>query len=224
MFRRVSAGAFAALALSLPGLPAAHADPLAGTGENIQAIANLQVSDGLKTELELAGDYAYIADDAGVAIVNISDPLNPTLEGQWKCQGGWGDIDISPDATLAVVANVFGGDNCPFSGSGATLIDISNKKHPKTLAAINTDDQIEYVHTVTLDGHLLYLNPDVYAGYTQRHAHVAVYDVSNPAAPVRKGFVEFPNPLAVAHDTFIDHRPDGKSLMYAASWHATDVF
>jgi len=144
------------------------------------------------------------------------------MEGLWACKGGWGDIDISPDATLAVVAEAHGG-NCAGSGSAATLIDISDKRHPRTAAAIDLDDQIEYVHTVTLDNHLLYLNPQVWAGYPQQHTHVAIYDVTNPTAPVRKGFVEFPGGAA-AHDTYVDHRPDGKSLMYSASIHTTDVF
>ena len=85
--------------------------------------------------------------------------------------------------------------------------------------------EIEYVHTTTLDNRNLYLNPQVWAGYPQGSQHVAVYDISDPAQPKRKGFVEFtPGIQAAAHDTYVDHRPDGKTLMYAASMHTTDVF
>jgi hypothetical protein len=211
--------------LAVAGLaPAAGADPLGGQGENTQAIAHIDIGDGQKNEIELAGDYAYISWDGGMTIVNIADPYHPTIEGVWDCPGGWGDIDLTPDAKLAVVANAHGG-YCPDSGSGATIIDISDKRHPKMAGKIDLDDQIEYVHTTTIDNHTLYLNPQVWAGYTQNHQHIAVYDIADPTKPVRKGFVEFtPGVEAAAHDTYVDHRPDGKDLMYAASIHTTDVF
>jgi hypothetical protein len=215
------AAVFAAVAVTAAP---ASADPLGGTGENTQAIAHLDIGDGQKNEIELAGNYAYVSWDGGVTIVNIADPYNPKIEGVWDCPGGWGDIDLSPDAKVAVVAESHGG-YCPGSGSAATLIDISDKKHPKTLGAIDLDDQIEYTHTVTLDNKTLYLNPQVWAGYPQTTQHVAVYDVSDPAKPARKGFIEFtPGVQAAAHDTYVDHRPDNKTLMYAASMHTTDVF
>jgi hypothetical protein len=158
-----------------------------------------------------------------MTIVNIANPAKPRIEGVWECEGGWGDIDLSPDATIAVLANAHDG-NCAEGGTAATILDISDKKHPKALSKIDLDDDVEYVHTVTLDNKLLYLNPQEWVGYPQTSQHIAVYDVSQPRLPIRKGFVEFTTGvMAVAHDQFIDHRPDKKNLMYSASIHSTDV-
>ena len=227
MIFRTALGAAAALALcwagAAPGaFAAAKAKPLAGTGQNIQAVATLEIGDGQKNEIELAGDYAYISWDGGMTIVNISNPANPTVEGVWKCAGGWADIDLNAQATIAVLANGHDG-YCPGSGTAATIVDISDKRNPQTLAKIDLDDEIEYTHTTTLDNTTLYLNPQIWLGYPQTATHVAVYDIANPANPVRKGFIESQGP-ALAHDTYVDHRPDGKTLMYAASMHTTDVF
>jgi hypothetical protein len=103
------------------------------------------------------------------------------------------------------------------------LIDATDKSHPILLATIENDAESEYVHTATLDGTRLFLNPANWLGYPQQHFHVPVYDVSNPLAPERLAFIEFPAP-SVAHDTFVDHRPDGRTLLYSASIHTTDIF
>src|SRR3712207_3452292 len=118
MTSRTPLGVALALTLSLAG--AAQAAPLAGTGENIQAIATLEIDDSQKNELELAGDYAYVNHDAGMDIVNIADPANPKVVGEWKCKGGWGDIDISPDAKIAVFPKAHAGAPCTGAGTAAT--------------------------------------------------------------------------------------------------------
>jgi hypothetical protein len=222
MIARPIAAAIAALLISAALATAAGADPLAGTGTNVQAISHIDIGDGQKNEIDLAGDYAYVSWDGGMTIVNIADPAHPAIEGVWKCDGGWGDIDLNPSATIAVVANAHGG-NCEEGGTAATILDVSDKQHPKAASKIDLDDQIEYVHTTTLDNKTLYLNPQVWLGYPQTHPHVSIYDISDPKNPVRKGFIEFTG-MAAAHDTYVDHRPDGKSLFYAASIHDNQVF
>jgi hypothetical protein len=222
-----------ALALAAAAAPSASAQgPLAGTGENIQPIASLALGDGQQTnEIELAGDHAFISGDYGVKIVNISDPAHPWVEGTWACEAGWGDIDLSPDATLAVVTNAHGGECILESGTTAVaLIDISDVKHPTLLSAIPldgdfTDPNAEqaYVHTATLDGNRVFLNPQTFAGYPQFHWHIPVWDITNRSQPKKMTAIEFPGP-AVAHDSVVDHRPDGKTLLYSASIHTSDVF
>src|SRR6185436_6631083 len=107
----------------------------------------------------------------------------------------------------------------------AVLIDTSDKAHPKLAGKIIDDDTMDYVHTATLDNKTLYLNPQVAAFYPQPgNAHVTVFDISDPAHPVKKGVVDTPSSdVGMAHDSYIDHRPDGKTLMYAASIHKSDV-
>jgi len=216
----------AALALTLSATGAAQAAPLAGTGVNIEPISTLEIDDSQKNELEMAGDYAYVDYDDGMDIVDISDPTKPKTVGELKCTGSGGDIDISPDAKIAVRATAHG-TPCRGAGTAATIIDISNKTAPRIIGKIDIDPDkvIDYVHTVTLDNNILYLNPQTAAFYPNEQPEIRVFDISNPAKPVDKGSVSFtPAVQAVAHDSYVDHRPDGKDLLYAASVHTTDVF
>jgi hypothetical protein len=221
------------LALAAIAAPTASAQaPLAGTGENIEPVSRVPIAH--PNEVELAGDWAFVSDDGsysaeggGLVIVNIADPRKPFIEGKWDCDAGWGDIDISPDANIAVLTNAHSGECDAIDKKTETwiaILDISDKKHPKLLSTIEDDAQIEYVHTATLDNKLLYLNPQAAAFYPQGpNPHIPIYDISNPSKPERKGFVTSTG-IGLAHDTYIDHRPDGKSLMYAASIHTSDVF
>ena len=106
------------------------------------------------------------------------------------------------------------------------LIDVTDKANPKLIGKIVDDATMDYVHTSTLDNKMLYTNPQVAAFYPQPgNAHITAFDISNPSNPVKKGTISGPGSDAgLAHDSFIDHRPDGKTLMYAASVHKSDVF
>ena len=211
----------------LVAAPAALAQgvPLAGEGKEIQPIAHLPIEspDQQKNEIELAGDYAYVSHDFGMDIINISNPAKPTLEGKWKCEAGWGDIDLSADGNLAVLTNAHGGE-CFEGGTAIALVDITDKRKPKTLSTITLDDaKVEYVHTAMLSDNLLFLNTQIWAGYPQDNYHVPVYDVTNRKAPKFVNHIKFPGP-AVAHDSYLDRRPDGKKIFYSAGVHSTDTF
>jgi hypothetical protein len=219
------------LALAAMAAPTASAQaPLVGKGENLQPIARVPINH--PNEVELAGDWAFVSDDTvtgdnddtgGLTIVNIKDPAHPFIEGHWECPGGWGDVDLSTDGNIAILTNAHQVE-CLDANTAVAIIDTSDKKHPKLLSSINYDDDFEYVHTSTLDNHLLYLNPQAAAFYPQgQNPHIPIFDITDPTKPVKKGFVESTG-VGLAHDTFIDHRPDGKTLMYAASVHTTDVF
>ncbi len=217
--------AFAAIAS-----PASAQAPLAGTGENIQPIARVPISH--PNEVELAGDWAFVSDDGrdddkdgggGLVIVNIANPEKPFIEGRWVCDGGWADIDLSADANYAVLSNGHTTE-CLDSNTAAVILDIKDKKNPKLVSRIDYEADMDYVHTHTLDGNLLYLNPQAAAFYPQgQNPHIPIFDISDPANPVRKGSVQSTG-VGLAHDTYIDHRPDGKDLMYAASVHTSDIF
>ena len=229
--RLLPIAALVAFALTSP--PAsAQVQPLAGTGENVQPIGRIPLSN--PNEVELAGDWAFISNDfAGLVIVNIKDPLHPFVEGKWDCVSGWGDIDISTDGNLAILTNAHDYSNAPECMDVPTaiaIIDTSDKSNPKLLSTIADNEDIVYVHTATLDRNLLYLHPQTLArvlpggdAESVPPPHIPIYDISNPRNPVAKGFIEQEGP-GLAHDTYIDHRPDGKTLMYAASIHTSDVF
>ncbi len=232
---RFALAALAALTLAPATASAQDVVPLAGQGENIQPIARVLIPQA--TEVEVAGDWAFVATDkgeegeGGLVIVNIADPTKPFIEGRWTGEMGdlrdasFGDVDLSPDANLAVITNA----HCTTCSEGnvawAALLDVTDKAHPKMVGKVVDDGTMDYVHTATLDNKLLYLNPQVWAGYTQPgNGHITVFDISDPANPVKKTTIDAPgSELGFAHDTFIDHRPDGKTLLYAASAKTSDV-
>ena len=225
----------AAFALLAPVARAQQGVPLAGRGENIQPIARVPMAGA--TEVELAGDWAFVSLDktdtsaGGLAIVNIADPEHPFVQSTWRASeagiddASFGDVDLSVDGNLAVLTNA----HCESCAEGevvrVALIDVSDKSSPRLVGKIVDDDTMDYVHTSTLDGDTLYLNPQVAAFYPQPgNAHITAFDISDPSHPVKKGVIAPPgSDLGLAHDSYIDHRPDGKTLMYAASVHKSDV-
>jgi hypothetical protein len=227
--------ALVVLAVGAPTSFAQDVVPLAGEGENIQPIARVSVPRA--TEVELAGDWAFVAADltedaeGALTIVNVADPAKPFVESRWTGDMGgledvsWGDVDLSPDGNLAVLTNA----HCEQCEEGevvwAALIDVTDKSRPRLAGTIVDDATMDYVHTATLDDKTLYLNPQVAGFYPQPgNAHITVFDISDPTKPVKKGTIDTPGSDAgLAHDSYIDHRPDGRTLMYAASIHKSDV-
>ena len=236
MTHRVLAAALTAFSLSAPAALAQDVVPLAGKGENIQPIARVNVPRA--TEVEMAGDWAFIATDkgedgeGGLVIVNIADPAKPFIQGRWTGEmadlrdASYGDVDLSPDGNLAVLTNAHCSSCAEGKVAWVVLLDVTDKSKPRLIGKIIDDATMDYVHTSNLDNKLLYLNPQVAAFYPQPgNSHITVFDISDPTKPVKKATIASPVAEAgLAHDSYVDHRPDGKSLLYGASIHKTDVF
>src|SRR5688500_2251858 len=89
--------------------PASAQNPLAGEGENMEILANVDLGGVGATEMELTGDYAYVVNGKGLWIVDISTPAAPKVAGMWECDAGWGDVEVDPNGKFALVANAYGG-------------------------------------------------------------------------------------------------------------------
>ena len=239
----------ATLAVLAAAAPTALAKPgasgLPGQGENIEGIARVEIPGA--NEVELSRNWAFVSTDAvgsgadkttgGLTIVNIARPSRPFIQATWfsgkatpeDANASFGDVDLSADGNLAVLTNAHASSR----GAGANklawayLIDVSDKDNPRLVGKVKDDSTMDYVHTATLDNgsKTLYLNPQVAAFFPQTpNAHITAFDISDPANPRKLGVIKPPGSDAgLAHDSFIDHRPDGKTLMYAASVHKTDV-
>ena len=222
--------ALVALALSASSAAAA----LPGSGENIEGVARVDVPGA--TEVELADKWAFVATDAvdgqegGLTIVNVAKPSRPFVQARWVATGddaSFGDVDLSADGNIAVVTNA----HCDACEEGevawAYVIDVSDKRNPRLASKIVDDETMDYVHTATIDdgGKTLYLNPQVWTLFPQPgNAHITMFDISDPSNPVKNGTITIPGAdVGLAHDTYVDHRPDGRTLMYAASIHKSDV-
>ncbi len=232
--------------------------PVEGTGENMEIVANVPLSPDAQvpggandpafatnngSDIELAGDHAYVgAYSQGMVIVNIAscdDPKQPAkckplVQGAYKCSGGQFDVQLSPDANIAVVAHESASrsKNCHPGEEGVAILDVSDKSNPREVAFISDTEEDEGdvddgAHNVTLDWPNLYVNQ-----YTQTYPQTEVFSLApqraapdaSPSSPKRIGRIDFTtHGTSGAHDSFPLHRPDGKNLLYAASIQKSDI-
>jgi hypothetical protein len=236
----------------------AAAPPLEGVGENMRIVANVPLAPDAAvpggandedfgvngSDIELAGDYAYVGSyTQGMVLVNISSCADPTrpedckpfVESAYKCSGGQFDVQLNPEATVAVVAHESASEDkaCHPGEEGAAIIDISDKRNPREVAFISDKKPdgspsgvvVDGSHNVTLDWPNLYIDQ-----YTQSYGKTEVFSLggqpgASPSNPVKIGELAFPllNGQSGFHDSFPLHRPDGKDLLYAASIQKSDI-
>jgi len=232
------------------------APPLEGKGQNIDLVASVALDPDVgvpggandfdfsgspdASDLELAGDYAYVGSyGQGLVIVNISscdDPSQPAkcqpfVQGAYPCSGGQFDVQLSPDANIAVLSHESSAasKSCHPNEEGVSIIDTSNKSNPREIAFISddnpdgtnrSDNQVEDgAHNVTLDWPNLYIDQ-----YFATYPRTEIFSLANPGNPTEIGEIDFTaNGGTGPHDSIPDHRPDGKNLLYAASIQKSDV-
>ena len=226
--------------------------PLEGIGENMKIVANLPLAPGTvpggandasfpnnAVDLELAGEHAYVGSyTQGLVIANIStcnDPTQPArckpvVQGVYPCSGGQFDIQLSPDAKVAVMAHESAstGKKCHPGEEGVSILDVSDKSSPKEIAFISDEKPdgsssgmvVDGAHNVTLDWPNLYVDQ-----YTQTYGKTEVFNLATPSQPKKVGELAFPvqNGQSGFHDSYPDHRPDGKHLLYGASIQKSDI-
>jgi Tfp pilus assembly protein FimT len=123
----------------------------------------------------VVGDYAYVADlnsnlnsdapntAAGLQIINISDPNNPTLQGRADTPGR--AIDVSVVGNYAYIADEF---------EGLQIFDISNPSNPQLIGNYDYDDTGRALG-VAVEGNYAYLADD--------NAGLHIIDISDPTSP-----------------------------------------
>ncbi len=195
--------------------------PLTGDGTNMKIVGNLPLDNSgggvAASDIELHGTYAFIGSyTEGLVIADISDPTNPKRAGVFSCGGGSQyDVQLSADANLALLTTDSAGTSClPDGKSGSMVIDVTDKTKPVLKSFIET---AVGSHTHTLDDKTLYIN-----NYPTDYSKLEIYDLTNPATPAKLSELSFAGEDSI-HDSYVDHRPDGRSLLYAASIGFTDV-
>ncbi|MDQ3708838.1 MAG: hypothetical protein M3387_05960 [Actinomycetota bacterium] len=241
----------------------AAAPALQGTGENMEIVANVPLApnatpDGPQTvpggandasfdtnasDIELAGDHAYVGSPSqGMVVINIAscnDPTQPAkckpfVQGVYRCSGGQFDVQLSPDANIAIVAHESASSRkkCHPGEEGVAILDISDKSNPREVAFISdtkadAGDVTDGAHNVTLDFPNLYVDQ-----YTQTYPQTEIFSLApqaaapdaTPSNPKRIGRIDFTaHGTSGPHDSIPSHRPDRKNLLYAASIQKSDV-
>jgi hypothetical protein len=199
------------------------AAPLTGTGSNLELVANHPI--GEASDLELHGNLAFVGSyTEGMAIVDIGNPKAPKRVGTFKCGGGSQyDIQLRPDGKVALITTDGSGSSCHNGSQGSMVVDVSDPANPKELSYIEVRNPgsggtIVGSHTHTLDWPYLYINQ-----YQTSYHRVEVFSLVDPAKPVKIGELDFGADQPAFHDSFVDHRPDGKTYLYAGSASANDV-
>ncbi|AGB48832.1 hypothetical protein Metho_0567 [Methanomethylovorans hollandica DSM 15978] len=118
--------------------------------------------------IDISGNYAYIANgDAGITVIDISNPASPTILGSYDTDGFARDIAIS--GNYAYVADV----------SSLLIVDISVPSSP---TLVGTYDTIGFANGVTISGDHVYVADDVKGVFDGSYGLV-ILDISNPSSP-----------------------------------------
>jgi len=135
---------------------------------------------GFLSDMIVEGNHAYLVDyNAGLRVVDISDPTSPIVVGSLPMQAL--SVDVSGD--YAYLAAEF---------DGLVIVDISDPADPIQIASYNLQSyRTEEVKVV--DGY-------AYVGYEQspgfpRTRYMRVINVTNPATPIEVGYYETPGEL-----------------------------
>ncbi len=127
-------------------------------------------------DLDVAEDIAYIANEWGLELISIADPLHPTRLGFLQMQDwvGSGDttVGVAVSGTLAYVASSF---------AGLEIVDVSNPVSPTLISTYNSGES--FSQDVVLQEDRAYL-----ADY---HG-LRIVDISDPNHPTGMGFYDTP--------------------------------
>lgn len=186
--------------------PATFQIPVLGSGV---------VSERYTSEVAVAGNYAYTstwgnraAGGNAVKIWNVAGNTPQLVDSLIVSNAATtGDIQISDDGALLVVAIEFGSDD------GIMIYDRSNPAKPVPIKRFTTAATRQGVHTVKLGRvngrHYAFLALDPRSG---QPAKLAIADITDPANPTEVFVQAMGNPFI--HDVFVR---DG--VLFAALWH-----
>ncbi|MEI5032169.1 hypothetical protein RB201_02465 [Streptomyces sp. S1A(2023)] len=115
---------------------------------------------GTNTDLAFQGKYAYVGNYDGFVIYDISKPKKPKTVAQVLCPGSQNDISVSGNLLFLSTDSSRSDDSCSSTSQPATeksswegmkIFDISNKRQPKYIAAVETACG-SHTHTLVPDG------------------------------------------------------------------------
>lgn len=128
-------------------------------------------------QLDVSGDYAYILDyDEPVDIIDISDPYNPEIVGEYISGSDYYDIFISGSYAYLSARD-----------DGLEILDISNPTEPALLARYMSPTGIR-IFEVFVEEPYAYITATEADGYGLM---IEIVDISDPLNPTYVGHIRF---------------------------------
>ena len=132
--------------------------------------------------ISFAGNFAYVQDDTGLQVLDISNPRAPVVVGSAETPAGT-DFVVVTDNFAYVLDRDFN------DGSFLQVIDISNPRSPTLAGSVESPKEADHV---MIAGNFAYiLDYDFKKGNS-----LQVIDISNPHSPYLRGSIDFPGYLS----------------------------
>ncbi|GGY89140.1 LVIVD repeat-containing protein [Streptomyces nitrosporeus] len=141
--------------------------------DNIEHLTNVPKNalKGLNTDLAFQGRYAYAGNYDGFRIFDISNPEKPRTVAEVLCPGSQNDISVSGNLLFLSTDSSRSDDSCASTSQPATeksswegmkVFDISDKRNPKYVAAVETACG-SHTHTIIPERGNVYVYVSSYA-------------------------------------------------------------
>ncbi|MFB7269340.1 LVIVD repeat-containing protein [Streptomyces sp. NPDC056244] len=176
--------------------------------DNIKHLVNIpkDLIAGTNSDLAFQGKYAFSGNYDGFRIFDISNPKAPKTVAQVLCPGSQNDISVSGDLLFLSTDSSRSDNSCSSvtqsatvkeSWEGMKIFDISDKRNPKYVAAVETACG-SHTHTLVPERKDVYIYVSSYSPSTTfpdcqpPHDGISVIKVPRKS-PEKAAIVNFPN-------------------------------
>ncbi|MFJ4771855.1 LVIVD repeat-containing protein [Streptomyces uncialis] len=175
--------------------------------DNIEHLANIpkDALPGTNSDLAFQGKYAFAGNYDGFRIFDISNPRAPKTVSQVLCPGSQNDISVSGNLLFLSTDSSRSDNSCASTSQSATnkdswegmkIFDISDKRNPKYVSAVETACG-SHTNTLVPDGRNVYIYVSSYSPRAEfpdcqpPHDGISVIKVPKKA-PQNAAVVSFP--------------------------------
>ncbi|MCP4153571.1 MAG: hypothetical protein GY757_37935 [bacterium] len=137
---------------------------------------------GSLADLQIAGNYAYMADSDGLRVLDIATP-SPGQVGNYTT--GQSIIAVAVDGNYACLVGTSPGQHGPAYSSTLNIVDITAPSAPTLAGRHDTYDYVNSIRNVNISGNYVYI----------LHHGLEILDISNPSAPTPTGELEIKHGL-----------------------------
>ncbi|NSC25244.1 hypothetical protein FM076_30470 [Streptomyces albus subsp. chlorinus] len=175
--------------------------------DNIKHLASLPKGAlrGTNSDLAFQGRYAFAGNYDGFTVYDVSEPASPKVVSQVLCPGSQNDVSVSGNLLFLSTDSSRSDDSCASTTAPATrkdswegmkVFDISDKRNPQYVAAVETSCG-SHTHTLVPERKNVYIYVSSYAPDASfpdcRPPHDGISIVKVPRAQPRKAeVIDFP--------------------------------